>query len=52
LNPWPNGVLALKGGDLTDEMSEVKNTSEVIPVSQWFDSPFFETKSVVYVKLK
>lgn len=52
LNPWPNGVLALKGGDLIDEMSEVKNTSEVIPVSQWFDSPFFETKSVVYVKLK
>lgn len=52
LNPWPNGVLALKGGDLKEEMAEVKQTTEIIPISQWFDSPFFETKSVVYVKLK
>jgi 16S rRNA (guanine527-N7)-methyltransferase len=52
LNPWPNGVLALKGGDLKEEMNEIKQTTEIIPISQWFDSPFFETKSVVYVKLK
>jgi 16S rRNA (guanine527-N7)-methyltransferase len=45
-------VLALKGGDLKEEMAEVKQTTEIIPISQWFDSPFFETKSVVYVKLK
>lgn len=52
LNPWPNGVLALKGGDLKEEMNEIEQTTEIIPISQWFDSPFFETKSVVYVKLK
>lgn len=52
LNPWPNGVLALKGGDLKEELSEVAETTEVIPIAQWFDSPFFETKSVVYVKVK
>tara|TARA_Y100000385_G_scaffold131446_1_gene136762 strand:- start:122 stop:745 length:624 start_codon:yes stop_codon:yes gene_type:complete len=52
LNPWPNGVLALKGGDLKEEMNEVKQTTEVIPIAQWFDAPFFETKSVVYVRLK
>ena len=52
LNPWPNGVLALKGGDLKEELSEVAQTTEVIPIAQWFDSPFFETKSVVYVKVK
>ena len=51
-NPWPNGVLALKGGDLKEELSEVAQTTEVIPIAQWFDSPFFETKSVVYVKVK
>ena len=52
LNPWPNGVLALKGGDLKEEMNEVKQTTEVIPIAQWFDAPFFETRSVVYVRLK
>ena len=52
LNPWPNGVLALKGGDLKEELGEVAQTTEVIPIAQWFDSPFFETKSVVYVKVK
>ena len=52
LNPWPNGVLALKGGDLKEELGEVVQTTEVIPIAQWFDSPFFETKSVVYVKVK
>ena len=52
LNPWPNGVLALKGGDLKEELSEVAQTTEIIPIAQWFDSPFFETKSVVYVKVK
>ena len=52
LNPWPNGVLALKGGDLKEELSEVAQTTEVIPIAQWFDSPFFETKLVVYVKVK
>ena len=52
LNPWPNGVLALKGGDLKEELGEVVQTTEVVPIAQWFDSPFFETKSVVYVKVK
>ena len=51
LNPWPNGVLALKGGDLGEELKEVKQTTEVIAISTLFPEPFFETKSVVYVKL-
>ena len=52
LSPWPNGVLALKGGDLSEELKEVRQTTEVIPISSWFPEPFFETKSVVYVKVK
>jgi 16S rRNA (guanine527-N7)-methyltransferase len=52
LNPWPNGVLALKGGDLGEELSEVKQTTEVIAISTLFPEPFFETKSVVYVTLR
>jgi 16S rRNA (guanine527-N7)-methyltransferase len=52
LNPWPNGVLALKGGDLTEELNEVKRTTERLAISKWFPQPFFETKEVVYVKMQ
>lgn len=51
INPWPNGVLYLKGGDLTAELSEVNHATDVHPISEWFSEEFFETKSVVYVKL-
>ena len=50
-NPWPNGILALKGGDLNEELSEVSQAMERIPIAQWFKEPFFVTKEVVYVKL-
>ena len=51
-NPWPNGILALKGGDLTEELAEVDYPTERLPLSEWLDQPFFETKQVVYVKLQ
>jgi len=51
-NPWPNGILALKGGDLREELLEVAQSTERIPISQWFKEPFFQTKEVVYVKLQ
>ena len=51
-NPWPNGILALKGGDLREELLEVSQLTERIPISQWFKEPFFQTKEVVYVKLQ
>ena len=52
INPWPNGILALKGGDLSDELAEVDYPTERLPISEWLDQPFFETKQVVYVKLQ
>ena len=52
INPWPNGILALKGGDLTEELAEVSFPTERMAISTWFDQPFFETKQVVYVKLQ
>ena len=51
INPWPNGILALKGGDLSEELGEVDFPTERLPISEWLDQPFFETKQVVYVKL-
>ncbi|MCU0342021.1 MAG: 16S rRNA (guanine(527)-N(7))-methyltransferase RsmG [Spirosomaceae bacterium] len=44
-----NGVLALKGGDLTEEMSELKRKYKIYDLADFFEEEFFETKQVVYV---
>lgn len=45
----PSGMLLLKGGDLTEELSAAGRKSEVFEISEWFSEPFFETKKVVFV---
>ena len=50
-HPLANGVLYLKGGDLTEELSEVEASCQVTPLATWFAEPFFETKQVVHVDL-
>jgi len=50
-----NGILYLKGGDLTEELSEVQHDwcVEQFPIQNILPgSPFFETKSIVYAQLK
>lgn len=49
-NALPNGIITLKGGDLHDELRHLKNYSEVVPVSDYFEEPFFDTKKVVYTQ--
>lgn len=51
LNALPNGVICLKGGDLTAELQPFKNINETWELSTYFDEPFFETKQVVYVPI-
>lgn len=46
-NALPNGIIALKGGDLAEELKNLKNTEE-IPISQYFEEDFFKTKKIVY----
>ncbi|MDE6058152.1 MAG: 16S rRNA (guanine(527)-N(7))-methyltransferase RsmG, partial [Muribaculaceae bacterium] len=46
-NALPNGVIALKGGDLSAELKGMK-TSETVDISNYFSEPFFETKKIVY----
>ncbi len=48
-NILKNGWIVLKGGDLTRELEPFAAESTVIPVSRWFDEPYFETKKVVYL---
>jgi 16S rRNA (guanine527-N7)-methyltransferase len=48
LKAQSKGIIALKGGDLTDELQGYKKRSSIIPLSNYFEEPFFESKSVVH----
>ena len=50
-NALPNGLICLKGGDVTEEMAPFANCSEVWNLSQYFDEAFFETKKFTYIQL-
>lgn len=51
INAIPNGILYLKGGDLTTEIEESRLKAEVYPLSDYFKEPFFETKAIVYIPM-
>jgi 16S rRNA (guanine527-N7)-methyltransferase len=44
-----NGILYLKGGDLDEEMNELKKPYSIYDLSSYFSEEFFETKKVVFV---
>jgi len=46
-----NGILYLKGGDLTEELSNFPKATQY-PISNFFDEVFFETKKVVHLPIK
>lgn len=46
-----NGILYLKGGDLTEELKDFPNIT-LYDLSEIFDDEFFETKKVVHLPLK
>ncbi|PQA53003.1 16S rRNA (guanine(527)-N(7))-methyltransferase RsmG [Siphonobacter curvatus] len=48
-NDLKNGILYLKGGDLTEELQELGKKTTVYELSDYFTEEFFETKKVVYV---
>lgn len=51
LHERKNGILYLKGGDLSDEL-ELYRTVEVFELSDIFEEEFFDTKKVVYLPMK
>jgi len=46
-----NGILYLKGGDLSEELKDFPKATEY-NLSEFFSDEFFETKKVVYLPLK
>lgn len=51
VNALPNGIICLKGGELENETLPLKNQTEIYPLSDYFEEPFFETKKIVYTQL-
>ena len=45
-----NGILYLKGGDLSEELAEFPR-AKIYDLSEYFEEEFFETKKVVYLPL-
>jgi 16S rRNA (guanine527-N7)-methyltransferase len=48
-NSIPNGVICLKGGDITSETKSFKNIVDIVSLSEYFSEPFFQTKKLVYL---
>lgn len=50
-NALKNGILYLKGGDLSEELKDYK-TAEIYNISDYYVEDFFETKKVVHLPMK
>jgi 16S rRNA (guanine527-N7)-methyltransferase len=46
-----NGILYLKGGDLTEELQKYTSAT-IYDLTTYFDEPFFETKKLVHLGMK
>lgn len=48
-----NGILYLKGGDLSEEFAELKKRKpRVYDISDYYDEPYFESKKVIYLAMR
>jgi 16S rRNA (guanine527-N7)-methyltransferase len=47
-NSLSNGVFYFKGGDISEEMMNIKHT--IFNISEFYDEDFFSTKKIVYLK--
>lgn len=50
-NSVPNGIIALKGGELNSEIASMRNIATVWELSDFFEEEYFKTKKVVHVTI-
>jgi len=50
-NVVPNGIIALKGGDLDKELSRIQN-KKIVAINDYFDDHYFINKKLVYVPVQ
>ena len=51
-NSFPNGIIALKGGNVVEEIGQTNNKvySEVYPIKDIFDEKYYDEKFVIYIQ--
>lgn len=52
IEEYKNGLICLKGGDLTQEIADSQLRPHVTPISHFFSETFFTEKYIIYVPLK
>lgn len=50
-NKLPNGLICLKGGDLSNEIAASKRDILDVPLSDYFSQEYFQTKHLLYCPL-
>ena len=50
-NAIPNGLISLKGGELTEELRHISSLTEIVDLSTYFDESFFKTKKLIYTSI-
>lgn len=50
-NAVPNGLICLKGGDLSGEIQKYRNDVLIDDLSNYFKEEFYKTKKVIYLPL-
>lgn len=50
-NSIPNGLICLKGGDLSSEIAETGRDILEVPLSDYFSEEYFITKELIYLPL-
>lgn len=50
-HPLDNGILYLKGGDVDEELNQLRKPYSVFDLREYFAEEFFKTKKVVYLPM-
>lgn len=51
INSLKNGIIYLKGGDISVEISQFKGNLTSWDIKDFFNEPFFETKKIIYLSI-
>lgn len=49
LHELKNGILYLKGGNLDEELKEIRQNIQIYNISEWFSDVFFIEKKIVHI---
>ncbi len=48
-NSIPNGIIYLKGGEFSEELSKLNYNYNIYSISDFVDDPYFENKKIVHI---